>query len=151
METGKPHFKLLQQLLLRRKMPHQKHESYTFVLPHKNWINNQVRKNITSSKLYIFRKRARKLQNMQVHAFHDHNLIKQKPVEINGWLSPIKNPEMLIILMCMFSLFILGYVKKCKIIFPNLQNLQKNKKMQNKYDIKLTMQQLFRINYSNSC
>ena len=48
-------------------MLHQKDESYNYVLPLKNrvdWINTRQEKNVTTSKMYIYRRSAQKLKNI---------------------------------------------------------------------------------------
>ena len=52
-------------------MLHQKHESYKYVLPLKNWVDwitTRQEKNVTTSKMYILRRSAQKLKKKQ-HIF----------------------------------------------------------------------------------
>ena len=53
-------------LIVRGKMLHQKRGSYKYVLPLKNWVDwttTRLEKNITTSKMYIFRRSAQKLKS----------------------------------------------------------------------------------------
>ena len=48
-------------------MFNQKHESYKYVLPLKNWvdwINTRQEKNVTTSEMYILRRSSQKLKNI---------------------------------------------------------------------------------------
>ena len=56
-------------LIVKRKVLHQKYESYKYALPLKNWvdwINTRQQKNVTNSKMYILRRSA---QNLKKHIF----------------------------------------------------------------------------------
>ena len=100
-------------LIVDRKMLHQKHESYKYLLPLKNWVNWLT---TWQKKKFTFWKEVPKnfktyfsmwLQSITL-------LLKQKPVELNWSLSPFWKLEMLMMLLCMFRLFILKQ-KKLKI------------------------------------
>ena len=82
----------------------QKHESFKYVLPLKNWVNwitTRQEKNGTTSKNVHFEKKCPKSSTSITL------LLKQKPLELKRWLSPFWKLEMPMMLLCMFGLFIL--------------------------------------------
>ena len=55
-------------------MLHQKHESYKYVLPLKNWVDwitTRQEKNVTTSKMYILRRSAQKLKKKTYFSPYD--------------------------------------------------------------------------------
>ena len=75
-EMGKRHyFSYLGSSCKENEIFNEKHESYTFELPliKLSWLDKyKARKNVTTSKRYIWRKIAQKLKNMHfMTIFHD--------------------------------------------------------------------------------
>ena len=102
-------------IFIKSLMLHQKHESYKYVLPLKNWVDwittRQV-KNVTTSKMYILRRSAQKLKKHIFSLFSSLPyitlLLRWKPVELKRSLSPFWELETSVMVLCMFGLFISG-------------------------------------------
>ena len=95
--------------LVRGKMLHQKDESYNYVLRLKNrvdWINTRQEKNVTTSKMYIYRRSTQKLKNIcpLMTTFYNFTL-KIETSWAKKVLGPFWKLEMSM-LFCMLGLFI---------------------------------------------
>ena len=102
-------------------MLHLKHKSYKYALPLKNQVDcitTRLEKSVTTSKIYILRRSAKKLKNTFFSYDYLSLLLRQKPVELK---TPLWKLEISMMLLFMFGLFF--WIKKIKVCNKNKKNI----------------------------